>query len=62
MLPPPALPEPVNLFTGLYECTLCEQKFEEMMELAEHVKTHMTQASWACHVTNVTSEVLRGIA
>ena len=43
VLPPPAQPEPVNLFIGVYECTLCAEKFEEMMDLAEHVKTHMTK-------------------
>ena len=42
VLPPPAQPEPVNLFIGVYECSLCAEKFEEMMDLAEHVKTHMT--------------------
>ena len=43
ILPPPAQPEPVNLFIGVYECSLCAEKFEEMMDLAKHVKTHMTQ-------------------
>ena len=42
ILPPPAQPEPVNLFIGVYECSLCAEKFEEMMDLADHVKTHMT--------------------